>query len=301
MPLPIESMTGFATCDGTTPAGRTFTLSIKSVNHRHLDLSVRLPGGLDALDAPLRKLVKQSVHRGHLELTLVLERVLATPVVSIDQELLSAYIEAFKKAASELNLKETPSLESIFRMPGIVTTAAPQVDLTALQEPVLAAAALLLDRFHLARQAEGNALVEELRAGMQRLAACAEEARQLRAGVAEAEYQKLATRMTELLGTAEVPADRLLTEAALLAGRSDVEEELVRLRTHIDRFQELLSLGGELGRQLDFLLQELNREANTLLSKTGANCGNDSLRLTDLGLAIKVELERAREQVQNLE
>ena len=298
---PIESMTGFATLDGTAATSRSFTLTIKSVNHRHLDLSVRLPGGLDALDAPIRKLIKQSVRRGHVELTLVLERNVAAPVVSIDQALLTSYAEAFQRAARHLKLDQEVSLESLFKMPGVTITAAPPVDFAAMQEPVLIAAESLLDRFHAAREAEGASLAEELRAGVQRLAAFAEEARELRANVAQAEYQKLADRITELLGATEIPTDRLLTEAALLAARSDVEEELVRLRTHLNRFTEILDQGGEVGRQLDFLLQELNREANTVLSKTGANSGEGGLRLTEIGLAIKIELERAREQVQNIE
>ena len=294
-------MTGYATLDGSIATGRSFTLTVKSVNHRHLDLSLRLPSGLDALEAPLRKLMKQSVRRGHVELVLLLERNVTAPVVTIDQALLTSYADAFQQAAQHLNLRQEVSLESLFKMPGVTTTAAPSVDFAAMQDPVLAAVESLLERFHTARKAEGASLAGELRAGMKRLAAYAEEARELRANVAEAEYQKLATRLTELLGLTEIPQDRLLTEAALLAARSDVEEELVRLRTHIDRFVEILDNGGEVGRQLDFLLQELNREANTMLSKTGANSGDNGLRLTEIGLALKVELERAREQVQNLE
>ncbi len=293
-------MTGFASVDGTANE-RSFTLAIKSVNHRHLDLSVRLPGGLDALEAPLRKAVKASVRRGHVELTMTLERNVAVPVVNIDQALLASYAEAFRATSATLGLDEAPKLESLFKMPGVVTMVTPPVDFAAMQEPVLAVKDALLARFHVARAAEGESLGVDLRAGMKRLADYAQEARGLRANVAEAEYQKLVTRISDLLGAADIPADRLLMEAALLAARSDVEEELVRLRTHIDRFVEILDGGGEVGRQLDFLLQELNREANTLLSKTGANSGDGGLRLTEIGLAVKVELERAREQVQNLE
>ena len=293
-------MTGFATFDGTT-GSRAFTLTIKSVNHRHLDLAVRLPGGLDALDAPLRKAIKTSVRRGHVELTLMLERTAAAPVVTVDTELLTSYADAFRQAAAHLGIEQEVDLDSLFRMPGVTATATLPVDFAAMQESVLAAIEPLLERFHAARNAEGASLAAELHAGMARLATYADEARALRADVAQAEYQKLATRIAELLGTAEIPGDRLLTEAALLAARSDVEEELVRLRTHIDRFVEILDGGGEVGRQLDFLLQELNRESNTMLSKTGANSGENGLRLTEIGLAVKVELERAREQVQNLE
>lgn len=301
MSKPIESMTGFASISSSAADHRSFTISIKSVNHRHLDLAVRLPGGFDALDAPLRMALKASVARGHVELTLMLERVAASPVVTVDHALLLSYAQAYRHAAEQMGSAQEANLSDLFRMPGVIVTSAAAPDSGPMHEPVLAALEPLLEQFHAVRRAEGAALAKELHDAMQRLRAYAEEARGLRAGVAETEYSKLSTRITELLGTGDIPTDRLLTEAALLAARSDVEEELVRLRTHIDRFVVLLHAGGEVGRPLDFLLQELNREANTMLSKTGGNSGENGLRLTEIGLAVKVELERAREQVQNLE
>jgi uncharacterized protein (TIGR00255 family) len=262
---------------------------------------VRLPGALDALEAPLRKAVKASVRRGHVELTLMLEKTSATSVVEVDDKLLGAYVEAFRRAAEKLGVAQDPDLNGLFKMPGVVMATVIPLDVQAMEEPVVAAMELLLERCQAARRLEGESLVAELRAGMTRVSALADEARTLRVGVAAAEFTKISTRIKELLSGADVSQDRLLTEAALLAARSDVEEELVRLRTHIDRFIEILDGGGEVGRQLDFLLQELNREANTMLSKTGANAGDGGLRLTEIGLAVKVELERAREQVQNLE
>ncbi len=297
----VVSMTGFASVDGALAGGRSFNLSIKSVNHRHLDLSVRLPAALDALEAPLRKVVKASVRRGHVELTLLLEKASATSVVEVDHKLLEAYVQAFRRAAEKLGVAQDPDLNGLLKMPGVVSTTLVSLDVPEMEEAVLAATKVLVERFQVARQLEGASLVVELRAAMTRVAALADEARTLRVGVAAAELAKLSTRIKELLSGTDVSQDRLLTEAALLAARSDVEEELVRLRTHIERFVEILDGGGEVGRQLDFLLQELNREANTMLSKTGANAGDGGLRLTQIGLAVKVELERAREQVQNLE
>jgi uncharacterized protein (TIGR00255 family) len=124
---------------------------------------------------------------------------------------------------------------------------------------------------------------------------------ELRNGVREVQFERLRTRLTELTEGVAVSEERLLAEAAVLAEKSDVEEEIVRLKTHIDRFTAMLDEGGELGKRLDFLLQELNREANTMLSKTGASAGDNSLRITELGLEIKAEIEKAREQVQNIE
>jgi len=136
---------------------------------------------------------------------------------------------------------------------------------------------------------------------MSRLQAFAEEVAGLRSGVREALFDRLRARLAELTQGVPVSEERLLAEAAVLAEKSDIEEEMVRLRTHVDHFRSLLDAGGELGKRLDFLLQELNREANTMLSKTSSASGVNGLRITELGLEMKAEIEKAREQVQNLE
>jgi uncharacterized protein (TIGR00255 family) len=183
----------------------------------------------------------------------------------------------------------------------------------ALESAVMAIAPALLEQLNQVRGVEGAALAGELRASMLRLRALAEECAALRTGAREAHFERLRTRIGELLkadanatdaaGPAGSPAQdyRMLAEAALLVERSDIEEELVRLRAHIESFLEILDGGGELGKRLDFLLQELNREGNTMLSKTTGGDPGIGLRLTALGLEMKTEIERAREQVQNLE
>ena len=299
--LGVRSMTGFAAVSGTLEDGRGFALTVKSVNHRHLDLALRVPGGMDALEPALRKAVKSRVRRGHVELTVSVERAAGPGSVSVDERLLGAYVAAFRKAAKEFGLAQEADLNALLRMPGVMGTAAVIEDPVGLEAEVLGALDGLLDSFDAVRTSEGGALAAELRAGMERVAVLASEAATLREGVAGAEFARLKAKLAELLEGAAVSEERLLTEAALLAGRGDVEEELVRLRTHVQRFNELLDAGGEVGRQLDFLLQEMNREANTTLSKTGASAGEAGLRLTEIGLAVKVELERVREQVQNLE
>jgi uncharacterized protein (TIGR00255 family) len=170
-----------------------------------------------------------------------------------------------------------------------------------LDAAVMAEMPALIDRLNAVRAQEGAALAAELRASMGRLRAFAEEMASLRNGVREAQFERLRTRLAELTEGVAVSEERILAEAAVLAEKSDVEEEIVRLRTHIDRFNSMLDEGGELGKRTDFLLQELNREANTMLSKTGSAAGENSLRITELGLEIKAEIEKAREQVQNLE
>ena len=297
----VRSMTGFTAIDGLLPDGvRGFGLTLKSVNHRHLDLALRLPLGLEGLEPALRAAIKAEVRRGHIELTLILEKS-AAGAVQLDESLLAEYAKVFRRTAAMLDLSQEPDLNAMLRLPGAMAPAAGVTNAAAIEPAVLEAAAALLTRFNQARAAEGEALAVGLRAGMERMQQLIEEAARLREGVGASEFAWLKTRLAELLAGSDVSEDRLLTEAALLAARGDVEEELVRLRTHIARFIELLNAGGEVGRPLDFLLQEMNREANTSLSKSGGNAGEGGLRLTAIGLEMKVELERAREQVQNLE
>ena len=301
----VLSMTGFASEEGVLgfdqDRGRGFGLTMKAVNHRHLDLSVRLPLGMDALEPALRKAVKAEVRRGHVELTLLLEKVSASAVVELDQVLLEAYVTAFSQAAMQFGFKQDADLNALLRMPGVMSASSKAVSAADVEGPVMDAMEALLRKFNAAREAEGAALAADMRAGMEILATLAEEARTLREGTASLEFARLKAKLEELLEMSGISEDRVVTEAAIIAGRSDIEEELVRLRTHIKRFIELLDEGGEVGRQLDFLLQEMNREANTLLSKSGGSASHTGLRLTEIGLDMKVGLERAREQVQNLE
>jgi uncharacterized protein (TIGR00255 family) len=247
----------------------------------------------------------------------------STQTVQLNRELLAAHIRAFHEAAKLHHFNAEPDLNELLRMPGVLSTevGSAMVDTTraaGIETAALALAPSLLERLNQVRAAEGAALAAELRASMLRLRGLAEECTQLRTGAREAHFERLRTRIAELLrsdgsgeqageaGTAaqtatSVQDQRLLAEAALLVERSDIEEELVRLRAHIESFVEMLDAGGELGKRLDFLLQELNREANTVLSKTTGGDPGIGLRLTSLGLEMKAEIERAREQVQNLE
>ena len=309
---PIYSMTGYASAQSATEDDLAFTLTLKSVNHRFLDLSLRLPGDCDALEVALRRLIKERNKRGHVDATLHLDRRVREQAVTIqlNRELLAAHMQVFHEAAKLHHFNVEPDLNELLRMPGVLSPeagAAPAdgARVTALEAAVMALAPSLLEQLNQVRAVEGEALVAELRAEMLRLRALGEEAAELRTGAREAHYERLRTRIGELLKSDESAAQatdsRLLAEAALLVERSDIEEELVRLRAHIESFVEMLDMGGELGKRLDFLLQELNREANTMLSKTTGGDPGIGLRLTTLGLEMKSEIERAREQVQNLE
>jgi uncharacterized protein (TIGR00255 family) len=304
--MAIRSMTGFAQVRGEvarngtsaeSPGRLAFALSLKSVNHRFLDLHFRLPSGTDVLEMQLRRLLKERLSRGHVEISLSLERT-SNEVFSLNRELVGGYITAFRAAAAEFSIAAVPDLNAILRIPGALDAAAESAD-GVIEEAVLGKAGEALDRLNQMREEEGRGIVRELRERMTHLAQAAKNVQQHRRAVLHNYTERLTSRLQELLGSA-LDRERVLQEAALLVDRSDIQEEVVRLETHIQHFLGLLDEGGEIGKRLDFLLQEMNREANTLLSKTSGLAG-EALKITEAGLAMKAEIEKSREQVQNLE
>jgi uncharacterized protein (TIGR00255 family) len=295
-------MTGFASVHSAPDASIGFSIAVKSVNHRFLDLHLRLPSYCDSLEIQLRRFLKERLKRGHIEVTLQVERK-SSSQVELNADVLESYLAAFHEAATLFDLSSQPDLNSLLRIPGVMSaeSSARIEGIPELDEAVLALMPSLIENLNEARAQEGAVLADELRASMMRLRTFADEMASLRNGVREAQFERLRIRLSELTSGVPVTEERLLSEAAVLAEKSDIEEEIVRLRTHIDRFVAMLDDGGELGKRMDFLLQELNREANTMLSKTSAASGENSLRITELGLEIKAEIEKAREQVQNLE
>ena len=300
--MALRSMTGFAQVKGHLPgeggaAGAEFTVSLKSVNHRFLDLHLRLPGDSDALEMKLRKLLKEGMARGHVELTLSLGS--GTGVdLALNRPMVGGYLAAFRAASQEFGLAGEPDLNAVLRLPGALGAASAAMNGDA-EAGVLVAAQQAIARLNQMREQEGSGIAAELTTRMAHLRSAVEEIGKLRGAVQRAHFDKLQVRLKELLG-AQVEPERLLQEAAMLSERSDIQEEIVRMTNHVDHLLGLLGGGGEVGKKLDFLLQEMNREANTLLSKTSGVVG-EALRLTELGLAMKSEIEKAREQVQNIE
>jgi len=288
-------MTGFAQVKSQVGDGISFTLSLKSVNHRFLDPQLRLPMEMDELEMKVRRVLKERLARGHVEVTLSVDR-RGGGGYEFNRELVGGYVEAFRKAAHEFNTGGEPDLNNVFRMPGALGVLAPLDG--NFEGSVLASLDQAIQRLNVMREQEGRGMDAELRRRLASLEQATEEVSRLRAAVSRAYMEKVRLRMQELLENAD--QDRILQEAAILAERSDIQEELVRLHTHIEHFRKLLDQGGEVGKKLDFLLQELNREANTLLSKTSGVAG-EGLRITELGLQMKSEIEKCREQVQNLE
>jgi uncharacterized protein (TIGR00255 family) len=288
-------MTGFAQVKSQAGESTSFTLSLKSVNHRFLDPQLRLPMEMDELEMKVRRVLKERLARGHIEVTLAVER-RGGQGYEFNRELVGGYVSAFRKAASEFGTTGEPDLNNVFRMPGALGAITPLDG--SFEAVVLESLETAIQKLNVMREQEGRDIEAELRRRLSALQVATGEVEKLRAAVSRAYMEKVRSRMQELLENAD--EDRILQEAAILAERSDIQEELVRLHTHIDHFRKLLDQGGEAGKKLDFLLQELNREANTLLSKTSGVAG-EGLRITELGLQMKAEIEKCREQVQNLE
>lgn len=301
-PVPLRSMTGYAQAQRSVP-GLSVQAIVKSVNHRYLDVHLHLPGRLDAFAAAVEKRARQFLARGHVDITVALEQA-EGGTARLDGALLAAYLEAHERLSGQLGQGEPPRVEEILRFPGMLSVAATGGELEASEEhgmPPLLAEALdqAFGELNRMRAVEAQGLLADLRRRLERLSEATAELERQREGLERGLLQRMQRRIGALLGEA-VPADRLLQEAALVAERSDVSEELIRLRTHLQQFDGLLERGGEVGRKLDFLLQELNREVNTVLSKT-AGVAAEGLRISELGVEMKAEIEKIREQVQNLE
>ena len=301
--MAIYSMTGFARVQGRVVAGEQeqlgYTLTIKSVNHRFLDLQFRLPSGLDGLEMELRRVLKENLVRGHVDLTLSVDRS-SQSKSGYNRELITAYLAAFDAAREEHRLAGEPDLNAALRLPGALQGEdRGNNDLSGLAANVLEQMPALLEQLKAMRAREGESLEAILHGTLDRLAEATASVAQLRPEIEQRYQERLAQRLAAAIGP-EINQQRVLEEVAVLVERSDISEELARMTTHIGHFRELLSNGGEVGKKLDFLLQEMNREANTLLSKTGG-VGGKGTQITELGLAMKAEIEKAREQIQNVE
>ena len=293
-------MTGFARVAVEVNAQLSYVLTLKSVNHRFLDLHLRLPSGLDALEMEVRRVLKEQLLRGHVELTLMVDRT-AGQGAGYNRALVASYVEAFQAAAQEFELQGQPDLNVILRMPGVLQaeSRSNEEENAALSESVLEQIVPLIGALKAMRLREGAALAGVLHGTLDRLTDAVKSVAELRPEVEQRYQDRLTERLEAAVGL-DVNRQRLLEEVAVLVERSDVSEEIARMETHIQHFRDVLMAGGETGKKLDFLLQEMNREANTLLSKTAGVAGKGTL-ITELGLAMKAEIEKAREQIQNLE
>lgn len=307
VPETLRSMTGYAQAR-SEQNGWSLRVSLRSVNHRFLDLRMHIPEGFEALEPGMRELVRDHLHRGHVDLTLRID-VSRSAGLHIDRKLAAEYLRAIEELRQEFNLAPEPHLTALLRLPGVVGSptslgmspaAADEEEFERLGAQVSACVEEALHRLDQMRQEEGRSLARDMSVLVKsiggktaRLEILSEQGRPVYA-------QRLKVRLQELLGTVPIDPVRVAQEAAVLAERADVTEELARLRSHVDQFDRLIGAAGEIGKKLDFLLQEMQREANTLLSKT-PGLGQEGLDMTELGLQIKADIEKLREQVQNVE
>jgi uncharacterized protein (TIGR00255 family) len=296
-------MTGYATVRGEHQ-GWSIRVSVKSVNHRFLDVKLRLPESLEPYEIRLRQAVRDCIHRGHVDIHVSVEPGNAAPV-HVNQVLLQAYLRAADELRQQTGAKAELDLVSLLRLPGVIGGLAPELpdseeeqeEFGKILETQLREALGKMDEM---RRAEGRHLSEELRGRTMRIGTLVERVRGLVQTLRPAFARRLDSRLKDLLSGSSIDPARLAQEAALLAERSDISEELDRLRSHLQQFAQLLDGAGELGKKLDFLLQEMQREANTMLSKT-PGVESEALAITGIALEIKAEIEKLREQVQNIE
>ncbi|MCX6622985.1 MAG: YicC family protein [Acidobacteria bacterium] len=295
----LRSMTGYARVRQHTSHGE-LTLSIKSVNHRGLDLHFHLPPDFDPFENAMRGVLKQQVGRGHVEVRASLVRTRDGAEGALNRPLLEAWLSAFRKASEELGLASQPDLNSALRIPGMFTEPAGSYPDPEFQNSLLAALTEALVSFNVFREREGAEIEKILRERNANIRQAGTRIGQIRDQALPAFQARLTDRLGELLKSATIEPQRLAQEVSILADRSDIHEEVARLGIHARHLDELLDQGGELGKKLDFLLQEMNRETNTILSKT-TGIGELGLGITELALATKSDIEKIREQALNLE
>ena len=281
-------------------AGDDFSVSVdlKTVNNRFLDIHLRVGSELAALEPSIKKRISSRLSRGRVDVTVSIERV-SQIAYELNRPLIAGYVSALKQLQQDFNIAGELDINVIARIPGALQPARNgSIDerMTAALDQAMVQA---LDELERMREQEGEALKNELRERVQKIETLVPIIESSAAGLADAYRLRLQKRIGELLNrggqVVEIDPVRLAQEVAYLADRSDVSEEMVRLRSHLSQFQEALNSPGEAGKMLDFLLQELNREANTTLSKS------TDLAIKEAGLAIKAEVEKLREQVQNVE
>jgi uncharacterized protein (TIGR00255 family) len=274
---------------------------LRSVNYRGLDLHFHYPSEIGPFENGMRELLKQDIRRGHVEIRVGLNRHRATEPAACNSPRLKEYVILFQDLSRALALDTKPDLNALLALPGVLDVPAESTPLgDEFATEIQSALASCIAELNAYREREGAELVRALEEETSAVEHQANEIAAIRSDALSHFQSRLRERLQKLLGENGMPESRLIEEAALLADRSDIQEELTRLIVHAGELRRIIEQGGEVGKKLDFLLQEMNREANTTLSKT-SGIGDSGLTITSLGLAIKANIERMREQALNLE
>ena len=291
----IRSMTGYGRAVQTID-GREITVELRSVNNRYLDCTVKLPRMFSFAEDSVKNRVKAAVSRGKVDVYIGVNAAQAADVqVAVNRPVLESYLAALRQIESEYGVRDDVTVMSLARLPDVFSVEKTEEDEQKLTQDILSVAEEAIARYNTMRETEGAALEADLRS---RAATILERVAlvEQRSPVTVAEYrERLRQKMQEVLQNTAIDEGRILQEAAIYADRIAVDEETVRLRSHLAQLGDMLTKGGAIGRKLDFLLQELNRETNTI----GSKC-ND-LELSNIVVEMKAELEKIREQIQNIE
>ena len=288
-------MTGYGRAVETVN-GREFTVELRSVNNRYLDCTVKLPRMLSFAEEAVKQAVKASVSRGKVDVFItVRSESAADTAVTLNTAVLEGYLAAMQRMVTEFGVKDDISVTALSRMPEVFTIEKPQVDEEQLLSDLLSVVGKALDGYNAMRCTEGAALDKDLRSRGDTIRSLVAQVEQGNAQTVIDYRARLEAKLKEVLANTAIDESRILTEAAIFADKVAVDEETVRLKSHLQQMDTMLTTGGAVGRKLDFLLQEMNREANTI----GSKCTD--VRLARVVVDIKAELEKIREQTQNIE
>ena len=291
----VKSMTGYGRAVETVN-GREFTVELRSVNNRYLDCTVKLPRRLTFAEEAVKQAVKGTISRGKVDVFISVRSEGTSDVkITLNAAMVEGYLAAMKQMVTEYGVRDDISVSVISRMPDVFTVEKPEVDEQQLLADLLGVVKQALAAYDAMREAEGKALENDLRS---RGNTILELVAQVEAGNGQtvSDYRiRLENKLKEVLANTSIDESRILTEAAIFADKVAVDEETVRLRSHLEQMNNMLTTGGAIGRKLDFLLQEMNRESNTI----GSKCSD--VRLARIVVDIKAELEKIREQTQNIE
>lgn len=291
----ILSMTGYGT--GSAQKNNTVvSVEIKTVNHRFLDFHVRLPREYQYLEGEIQQRIRAALDRGRVDVGVTIQNA-SSAVFEINSGLVKGYMEAADRLREEFRFPDPVDLKTVLGLPGIlqVKESVPEEPADAVSELVGESVREALEGVARMRRQEGEALEADMKQNLDRVEENAGRIRELSANLAGDHLRKLRERIAQLLSQAEMDPQRLAQEAALIADKSDISEEIARLKSHIEQYRALMDSGEKAGKKLDFLLQELQREANTILSKSG------DLEISRRAIDIKTDIEKLREQVQNVE
>ena len=291
----IKSMTGYGRAVATVN-GREFTVELRSVNNRYLDCSVKLPRSLSFAEETVKQAVKTSISRGKVDVYISVRSEGGEEVkVSLNHTVLSGYLAAMRQMVDEHSVTDDISVSTLSRLPEVFTVERPEVDEDQLRSDLMSVVQQALEGYDAMRCTEGKALENDLRSRGETILALVAQVEQGNAQTVIDYRTRLETKLQEVLANTSIDESRILTEAAIFADKVAVDEETVRLRSHLQQMNTMLSGGGAVGRKLDFLLQEMNRETNTI----GSKCSD--VRLARIVVDMKAELEKIREQTQNIE